>query len=130
MRELRFRAWVYYGEKLKKPHYSRDYDGLDRFFEDHSENDTDQCIELYTGLKDKNGKEIYYGDIIKLDGKHARKDDARIYEVIEDEYYCCPTTRSIDKKDYDIYFNAGATEMYFTVIGNIHENPELLKKEK
>lgn len=39
MRELKFRVWVYYGEKLKKPNYSRDYGSLDRFFEDHSEED-------------------------------------------------------------------------------------------
>ena len=118
MRELRFRAWVFYGEKLKKPHYSRDYESLDRFFEDHDENDIDQCIEQYTGLKDKNGKEIYEGDILKFEDS--------IFEVgwfsKGARFGFCP----IKNCNIGMGFSLNRTE----VIGNIHENAELLKKEK
>lgn len=129
-----FRVWSDYWKKYAIEAELYIDGSADAIFEDddgvpHHEN-TDLVVEFKTGLKDKNGKGMHYGDIIKLDGRHARKDDARIYEVIEDEYYCCPTTRSIDKEDCDIYFNAGATEMYFTVIGNIHENHGLLEKEE
>ena len=125
MRELKFRAWVYYGEKLKEPNYSLDYDCLDRFFEDHDENDIDQCIEQYTGLKDKNGKEIYEGDIIQEKGLLSLtlvewdKNNARyITEVLDKSKHVSSTFY------FDIF-----TALECEVIGNIHENPELLEQK-
>lgn len=135
MRELRFRAWVYYGERLEKPNYSRDYDSLDRFFEDHDENDIDQCIEQYTGLKDKNGKEIYEGDIVIIEPAESF---AKTYYGSE--------SRMLITGAHRVYFEYGVFLVEETadehmplgqyiaqeleVVGNIHENPELLKKEK
>ena len=119
MRELKFRAWVYYGDELKKPHYSRDYGSLDRFFEDHSEDDIDQCIEQYVGLKDKNGKEIYEGDIVDYN------DDGECIGVVEydaSEFYL-----NADTTNWARMFLKGAPHQ--KVIGNIHENPELLGGE-
>lgn len=66
----------------------------------------------YTGLKDKNGKEIYQGDIL-LDFKG----DKRVVEYIDNGFWC-------SYPNGDHYFPA--TE-HREIIGNIYENPELLK---
>lgn len=141
MRELKFRAWVYYGDELEKPHYSRDYGSLDMFFEDHSENDIDQCIEQYTGFKDRNGKEIYEGDIVEapIYGVWTTGNSDAIFGdkiwkllVIWSDADCGFLFKVIGSKKqpnrvYDILDqHLGA----FEVIGNTHENPELIKEAK
>ena len=73
----------------------------------------------YTGLKDKNGKEIYEGDIVKARSKRVNC----VYEVYWEErgcqFRCCAhRDRQFDKT----HLMDWADE----VIGNIYENPELL----
>ena len=87
-------------------------------------------INQYTGLKDKNGKEIYEGDIVR----DSRTEESEA--VIE---YCQPiaafVARPIIRAPYDVYqLNEGNTMgslklSYTEVIGNIYENPDLLKGE-
>lgn len=75
----------------------------------------------YTGLKDKNGKEIYEGDIVKQHWSDSEKKN--IGQVI---YHDAEAMFLID------YPSGGGSVMNHStlspeVIGNIHENPELLK---
>jgi uncharacterized phage protein (TIGR01671 family) len=74
---------------------------------------------FYTGLKDKNGKEIYEGDVFNLG-------DIRInYEVsFKDDYY---GGRQIGNKS-----RVGLSHWIekIEIIGNIYENPELLTAKK
>ena len=82
----------------------------------------DYIVEQYTGIKDKNGKEIYEGDIIRY--------DAIDYEVLWADYYAGFETKRLNSP----WNNAGLTLHFLAsvgrVIGNIHENPELLGGKK
>ena len=87
-------------------------DGYDEFgaherFDVEKENLT---IMQYTGLKDKNGKEIYEDDI-------ARHPDHLRDHVITFNPLAGWLSNFID----------GTSHEYIEVIGNIYENPELLK---
>src|SRR5690625_1826614 len=81
----------------------------------------DYPIMQYTGLKDKNGREIYEGDILEI--KHLMG---------------CETGELIFKYGAFLFDDGGysylgdhlANSEYIKVIGNIYENPELLEGEK
>lgn len=125
-REIKFRAWDNANnEWLNKAdseqlamHLDGSY-GLDRGWIIAK---PDLTIEQYTGLKDKNGKEIYEGDIILAFG-FCRK-----YAVEWSEKYAAFET--IDLIDGEMGPSIEFTAKYATVIGNIHENPELLEDKK
>lgn len=77
----------------------------------------------YTGIKDMEGNEIYEGDILrKFDGKKYvilwDSGDAGFVSVDLKEYILKPESR-LDERDL--------VWVVCEVIGNIHENPELLK---
>ena len=95
-------------------------------------------VELmqYTGLKDKNGEEIYEGDIIAVKMHSGKYENYKIVwindwrEVDKDnpnEIYCAEFVAINDKKG--THFNWIDSSLWHDceIIGNIYENPELMK---
>ena len=77
--------------------------------------DTDRHVLMqYTGLKDKNGTEIYEGDIVRCWGG----EQCQGYHEFDEEI-------TVNDMTYDAYY-VGQWDGCL-VIGNIYENPELLK---
>jgi uncharacterized phage protein (TIGR01671 family) len=97
-----------------------------------------KTIGEYTGLKDKNGKEIYEGDIVRFADKWewyrgewaggllATEKDKKEVETDHVKY---PYQTEVVEYNQGSFWPAPASELpiYWEVIGNIHENPELLK---
>lgn len=84
-------------------------------------------VGQYTGLCDKNGKKIFEGDILA----HWNEDQNRYVAKCVAEYgeFNCTCCDGI----YGWYFDGGDIRFvsddnnYYEVIGNIHDNPELLE---
>ena len=88
----------------------------------------DEKVKLmqYTGLKDKNGKEIYEGDIvlIKLD------ETSTWHKTVVGFKKGAFIADLIDKEDYVYIFHHGFTGDDFEIIGNVYENKNLLEENK
>jgi len=119
MREIKFRAWM--GDKILKdivivsPEITKFGSALNIGIKDFIEQGEGEYILMqYTGLKDKNGKEIYEGDIIGCENC------MNSYILWEDGAFCI-------SGDNDVVAQSDASQ--WEVIGNIYENPELVKEE-
>jgi hypothetical protein len=106
-REIQFRAW-----SLLEMTYSNPMPDLG--FWKYGAFDSDTVFMQFTGLTDKNGKEIYEGDIVAQDGYLNRE----IW--FEDGTYLIGIK---DQSDKHFYQNIAQN---VEVIGNIHQNQELL----
>lgn len=78
----------------------------------------------FTGLTDKNGKEIYEGDIVIAKGHPNFTDKKTVKGIIE--WIKIDACFAVQDHSDEI-FTIGRFEKKIEVIGNIHQNPELLK---
>lgn len=121
MREIKFRAW----DKINGMVYNPAFQVLSA-----GQFEINRCFEQdypkfmqYTGLKDKNGKEVYEGDIVK------DWENIDLYEVVWNRRYAWfelnrltfgnDTGQEIDNLHLDL-----------EIIGNIYENKDLLEAKE
>lgn len=139
-REIKFRIWdkigkVYRGN-LYKYLINADTGELevwafsdiyDEWYNTH-EDDEHLVVQQYTGLKDKNGKEIYEGDIVTFKPKSSKgpfwviryDSEHTMYVAKQNDWYVrldCETDLPLPLK----------IEETIRVVGNVFENPELIK---
>lgn len=132
MREIKFRAWTEESKKMFdvtaiefKDCYLRSFihreetAGLLVGPGDNGEQEnweSSPILMQFTGLKDKNGKEIYERDVVQ-------KKDGKLFEVKYEFGYFFPLV--------ELEFNPDTwgSLMEWEVIGNVYENPELLKRK-
>lgn len=95
--------------------------------EDWRENPISPYLE-FTGLKDKNGKEIYEDDIVKISGNDPMIAKIDWMEVDAFEVYGCNVWTFLGAYDREYKLGTNIQESV-EVIGNIYENPELLNQQ-
>ncbi len=132
MKEIKFRVWNYQDKEMF---------GVDILNFNHPQGDNiatsyskkgshnsfygkNSVLMQFTGLKDKNGKEIYEGDILKCESVNESDFISKVefkegaFIVYDEEHLAM-----------DVFYCSAGQDFDSEVIGNIYENPELLTKK-
>ena len=106
MKELKFRAWD--GKKMIDDVVPASETSIIELFEYEWQETEVKAVEQYTGLEDKNGKEIFEGDLVAYEKDNiasVRFEYGGFYPFVEPyNYFDCPSGKEVE------------------VIGNIHES--------
>jgi len=131
MRTIKFRAWDKNANKMSDVvELSWGNHGDFDVFTSHGINASalgGDCLMQFTGLKDRNGKEIYEGDIVKLGGKGGSITEVKWmdggFRVEQIEFRDVMEPLLKHKAWVELHIENRGLE----VIGNHFEHPELLK---
>lgn len=151
MKEIKFRAWDKKLESMCEPlniswrrndiecvHHAKGHNG--GFYLFNGEDGADYELMQYTGLKDKNGKEIYEGDILVIVikeniGTFNVPDDVIANggvigeDVFESKIIFKNGCFGIEDEEHGFLFLTDPRDCKYEIIGNIYENPELKEIE-
>lgn len=128
-REIKFRVWDNHEKKMYPALevYIRDGHNLIEVFTGHETiTVTREFLKEYTGLKDKNGTEIYEGDIVKSEDHYG---ELGIITFNTHNFAHIPGFHLCDKeeKSLNYWYGVSTSSESDEVIGNIYENPELIE---
>lgn len=117
MRSLEFRAWD--GKKMIDDVIPASETSIIELYDRHEWQEIEaEAVEQYTGLKDKNGNEIYENDILE-DGSG---EPLEYWLVRFEDGKFIGSTQGVDEDIFEL------TDL--DIVGNIHENGDLLEELK
>ena len=132
MREIKFRAWLKEDKKMvnvetmdftdKSIQYLKRSEIINVYILRRESFDDVELMQ-YTGLKDKNGKEIYEGDILFF------RDENMKYIVVWQDAAFIIKSIEIRKYSEKMYW-LDDTEICCEIVGNIYENKKLLEENE
>ena len=139
---IKFRAWDKVQNKMLLPDNIEFIHGQ-AYWAEASTDGQDECsndgkvdgigelfeLEQFTGLTDVNGKDIYEGDVAQPVSSYINLKRGKPFEVKKGNYvYGKWIARDISNKKFGVDGGYFSDEMQ--LIGNVHENPELLEADK
>lgn len=130
MREILFRGKNYDGEWIEG-YYVHQGKSHEIYYKDYQEFPsrfvTPETVGQYTGLTDKNGKKIFEGDIIKATDSVP---EYNLMVVRNEDFGCFNDYYFGGEKHYTEQIRNADWYLRYKIIGNIHDNPELLGGDK
>lgn len=135
MREIKFRAWDKRNKKMETRNILNNitwftYEDVNtRLY--MAQASCDYIILQYTGLKDKSGKEIYEGDILKGHDCDYPVDVLATVLFEEGSFIIKGNEKKSESEESMIFYwcnSDNIKDCEFEIIGDIYENPELLEK--
>lgn len=132
MREIRFRAW---DKEIEKMYPVLEIDFVEEWVRMYSKITGRHCNYLddlvlmqFTGLEDKDGKEIYEGDIVSVKYLYDKRTTDRAQVVWQEDKagFGLKSLKGLTNEVYELY--RVTSKHNLEIIGNIYENKELINE--